>query len=1002
MSAQRPHKRGKAVRKAVPTRRRFIVRPRDELASLVREGRAREKEKDTLIQQLNKNIRELTTKLEASLSGCGEDDIRTAEARIVSEIATHDPYGREAEHALHKKCAMNIIRNLATCISRGILVPGGIEFDRLAMALRNVQTFRTSSWRWMESTLQLAAALRAASPTALRLMSGTVFPNYDRTTATRLATTNMIFPANRSAPVRALTDADGGLGIDKLAMKALIRAGKKIEILRVDGTMVSSSKCTDTDGKYTGACVLGAACDEHAKKEIGDDYDADDAYRRYIATRERAKHLLAANSGQGLNNFRDALRENFMDEVERWRDELWIQLEKKKKVIKKHEARGLQSARAWARMRGVLAEEKTHASRIRESIVDVERLRTTLADDTAPDDDGGEDDDGGDGEGAQKAVSSEALAELFLDVVATVYDAGVRFATELVLVVATDCGHTYDTVVARFAVDDSARPRDVHAATLAVARAAREEGGDDVAAIAFDGEFSEAWEQHGVAIDALARECLDDAAKLTSRKKTSKQTLFDFVTNEISSLNESELVHVGELLHEALADGDADLVPPLPPKAGPLARLTVHAAVPTPVPAAPSFFGERSVDARVHAALARLHAAIATQVTSARFADHVSLLLFLARGVRRTGGAVFDEGWCPAEGGGIILHEDSNHKIKNLVQGLRRQSGTAGSTPAQRASSSQSRQTATSSARTISRSTLTATVRGLLDTMNETESERRAALALCDTVLNEKIDAQSTTLAETLLCNEDLHDALKNSTSMSSEASTFWVAVAKQHEAFVAPGLCEKTRRSRLIEARDAVIRLVGRSRRLVPATWKTRHVGQTGIPRSLLRAFWFNCTSGIAALEKGIRLTALSTDAVEKLFGMLVSRAGYKPHLVAALQVMKGVEARITRRQVPSVVHEPVNKQCHPFTHRVGSTTRVSGAWANFQPPVDDDGDVRKWYVQSTKTATQHVSSAARATIRNNVHRRSRPADYDDDDEVDGGVDGASSEENGGDVDAS
>ena len=119
-------------------------------------------------------------------------------------------------------------------------------------------------------------------------------------------------------------------------------------------------------------------------------------------------------------------------------------------------------------------------------------------------------------------------------------------------------------------------------------------------------------------------------------------------------------------------------------------------------------------------------------------------------------------------------------------------------------------------------------------------------------------------------------------------------------------------------------------------------------------------------------------------------------------MQVMKGVEARITRRQVPSVVHEPVNKQCHPFTHRVGSTTRVSGAWANFQPPVDDDGDVRKWYVQSTKTATQHVSSAARATIRNNVHRRSRPADYDDDDEVDGGVDGASSEENGGDVDAS
>ena len=114
----------------------------------------------------------------------------------------------------------------------------------------------------------------------------------------------------------------------------------------------------------------------------------------------------------------------------------------------------------------------------------------------------------------------------------------------------------------------------------------------------------------------------------------------------------------------------------------------------------------------------------------------------------------------------------------------------------------------------------------------------------------------------------------------------------------------------------------------------------------------------------------------------MLVSRMGFKPNIVLALQVLRGIESRLERRALGScTIHEPAGKQRHAYSHRTGSATHVSGATRSWQPPVDDVGVLKNWYAGRARTGTQHVSSAAKNTIRNNVHRGARPAGFGDDD---------------------
>ncbi|XRB22919.1 hypothetical protein RI054_32g127710 [Pseudoscourfieldia marina] len=213
------------------------------------------------------------------------------------------------------------------------------------------------------------------------------------------------------------------------------------------------------------------------------------------------------------------------------------------------------------------------------------------------------------------------------------------------------------------------------------------------------------------------------------------------------------------------------------------------------------------------------------------------------------------------------------------------------------------------------------------------------------------------------MCNPTLLDeAARRGVPYASYLRAF----ARAHEAFVAPGLCAGTRRDRLLSFREEVIAFVGAAR-LAPQTWRRQRI--RGIPRQIVKATWFNVVSGLHGIDCGWRMTAASTDAVEKLFGIV--------------QTLRGIEYRLERRSLKnSIVNEPANKARHEFSHRTGSATHVSGAWRGWQPPVDDVAELHAWYKGRAKTGTQHVSSAAKNTIRNNVHRRALPAIHDDDDD--------------------
>merc|ERR1711920_101257 len=229
-------------------------------------------------------------------------------------------------------------------------------------------------------------------------------------------------------------------------------------------------------------------------------------------------------------------------------------------------------------------------------------------------------------------------------------------------------------------------------------------------------------------------------------------------------------------------------------------------------------------------------------VLLARFGDHAALLLFLADGIVQTSGKVFSKGWChDGSSSSLWLHEDANHKLKNFVQFLRRSGSKTGSF----------------------RGEMSKAVKSLLTRLPEGEQERRHALALADTILNEAIDAQSTVLAESLMSNRDVHAELA---VQGTPGASYVVALARVHEAFVAPGLSVSSRRARLLRFRDEAVAYVGAAR-LSPATWRKAKVA--GLPKQLFKATWFNVSTGLHALDVGVRLTALSTDAVEKVFGM-------------------------------------------------------------------------------------------------------------------------------------
>ena len=83
------------------------------------------------------------------------------------------------------------------------------------------------------------------------------------------------------------------------------------------------------------------------------------------------------------------------------------------------------------------------------------------------------------------------------------------------------------------------------------------------------------------------------------------------------------------------------------------------------------------------------------------------------------------------------------------------------------------------------------------------------------------------------------------------------------------------------------------------------------GVPRQIILATWYNVACGLAALDSGFRLTALSTDAVEKVFGMLVSRMGFKPNIVLALQVLS--EGGRSSRPFPGQICGDLRDPCPP-----------------------------------------------------------------------------------------
>lgn len=895
------------ARRRVPSRRPFRVRQPAELGADLHAARAKCKG----LEKENARLRAENARIRADEHLLGA--VREAQEKI--EAVVEDAYDDE----VCKQAARALFVNLAAAVTRGFFIPGVIMFDYMCMVFRNVLVVRTSSWRWAASTLELASAIAATSGAALRLLSGTIKPNYGQDTAERLQTSNLIFPSTRSAPI-APPSSTSGLCIDTAAMRRILHEGKSIECLRVDGTIVGVSRATKPNGVPEGAVTIG--------------YDAEAEHARYTETREKARELRRAH---GCDSYARALQDAFKDDFVSWRTRIVTLIAEKETVIEKHERAGLKSQSAWAHRRGIVAEEKATLSRAREGLCDIERLERLMCSTSDADDD--------------------ALLELFEDVHDMAYDIGIKLANELVLVVATDTSHTYDVVVARFSTSSHTKPDDVHDAVLEVKRVAdslQANNAKRVKMLSFDGEFTDAWRKHGIVIDALARSALDEVASTTSHAVLLKKA-----NDAIAKLTSLEVKQLDELIAECLADGDHVLLPTQAQssrtKHGVSATTrTVFETIGQSPPHGQQGCQKKPIRSMDEEMCVLRQVATHRDAHHKRLGEHVAMILFLVDGIIKTKGEIFRVGWCCD--GSLQLHEDANHKLKNFVQAIRRQDEKDDS---------------------LLRAGLTKACTHLLGTLDEKAVDERSAIALAETVLNGKIDAQSTVLAETLMCNPTLLDeAARRGVPYASYLRAF----ARAHEAFVAPGLCAGTRRDRLLSFREEVIAFVGAAR-LAPQTWRRQRI--RGIPRQIVKATWFNVVSGLHGIDCGWRMTAASTDAVEKLFGMLVSRAGFKPNIVLALQTLRGIEYRLERRSLKnSIVNEPANKARHEFSHRTGSATHVSGAWRGWQPPVDDVAELHAWYKGRAKTGTQHVSSAAKNTIRNNVHRRALPAIHDDDDD--------------------
>ncbi|XRA97553.1 hypothetical protein NFJ02_03g104320 [Pycnococcus provasolii] len=103
------------------------------------------------------------------------------------------------------------------------------------------------------------------------------------------------------------------------------------------------------------------------------------------------------------------------------------------------------------------------------------------------------------------------------------------------------------------------KPDDVHDAVLEVKRVAdslQANNAKRVKMLSFDGEFTDAWQKHGIVIDALARSALDEVASTTSHAVLLKKA-----NDAIAKLTSLEVKQLDELIAECLADGDHVLLP---------------------------------------------------------------------------------------------------------------------------------------------------------------------------------------------------------------------------------------------------------------------------------------------------------------------------------------------------------------------------------------------------------------------------------------------------------